>query len=202
MAPRRHIRGLVLLLSAFGCLLMAAPPVDAMSVRALSLEDLTRRADRIFLGQCLAVRETRNEAGQPVAEFRFKVVEAIKGVSGDEVTIRQLGGRNGLVPSYAVGQEVLLFLHPESLAGLTSPVGLGQGRFTVVRQGPKRDKAMAIGDGVRAGRRALRRALVASGRSTSASGVTAAEIQPDHELSIELAPLIGEVRRQVAEGAR
>jgi hypothetical protein len=154
------------------------------------------------VGQCLAVHETQNEAGQTVTEFHFKVVEAIKGVSEDQVTVRQLGGRNGLLPSYAVGQEVLLFLHPESLAGLTSPVGFGQGTFTVVRQGPNREKALAIGDGVRAGRRALKRALVASGRSTSASGVTAAEIQPDHELGIELAPLIGEVRRRVAEGAR
>lgn len=202
MAARRCIRDLVFLLSAVGCLLVAAHQVDAMSVRALSLEDLSRRADRIFLGQCLAVRETQNEVGQPVTEFRFKVVEAIKGVSGDEVTVRQLGGGNGLVPSYAVGQEVLLFLHPESPAGLTSPVGFRQGTFTVVRQGPNQEKAMAIGDGVRAGRRALKRALVASGRSTFGSGVTAAEIQRDHELGVELTPLIGEVRRHVAEGAR
>jgi hypothetical protein len=201
--PRKwRTRDLVFLLSALSCLVMAARHADAMSVRTLSLEDLTRRADRIFLGQCLAVRDTRSEVGQPITEISFKVLEAVKGVSGDTLTIRQLGGGSGLVPSYAVGQEVFLFLHPESSAGLTSPVGFGQGTFTVVRQEPDRKKAIAIGDGVRAGRRALKRALIASGGSTSASAVTAVEIQRDDEGGVELAPLIKAVRRHVAEDAQ
>jgi hypothetical protein len=34
---------------------------------------------------------------------------------------------------YQVGQELVLFLYPESQYGLTSPVGAGQGRFRVLR---------------------------------------------------------------------
>ena len=37
------------------------------------------------------------------------------------------------VPSFRPGEEVIVFLYPESSAGLTSPVGLGQGKFTVRR---------------------------------------------------------------------
>jgi hypothetical protein len=35
------------------------------------------------------------------------------------------------ITSYRVGDEVVLFLHPDSGEGFTSPVGLGQGRFRV-----------------------------------------------------------------------
>ena len=190
-----------LLLGAVACLMMSASQVGAMTARALSLEELTRRADRIFVGTCVEVRHVRSESGQPVTEITFRIIEPIKGVSADRIMIRQLGGQ--LLPRYSVGQEVLLFLHPESPTGLTSPVGLGQGIFTVLRQGPRRDKAVAIGDGVRAGRRALRRALIASGESTSdESAITSEDTQPDDGRAVELAPLIGAARRLVAEGAR
>ena len=190
-----------LLLGVVGCLMMPASQVGAMTVRALSLEELVRRADRIFVGTCVEVRQVRSESGQPITEITFRIIEPIKGVSADRVMIRQLGGQ--LLPGYSVGQEVLLFLHPESPTGLTSPVGLGQGIFTVLRQGPRRDKAVAIGDGARAGRRALRRALIASGKSTSdESTITSGNTQPDDGRAVELAPLIGAARRLVAEGAR
>jgi len=95
-------------------------------------------------------------------------------------------------------------LHPESPTGLTSPVGLGQGIFTVLRQGSRREKPVAIGDGVRAGRRALRRALIASGKSTSSdeSAITSGDNQPDDGRAVELAPLISATRRLIGEGTR
>jgi len=190
-----------LLLGAVGCLMTPASQVGAMTVRALSLEELARRADRIFVGTCIEVRQVRGEFGQPITEITFRIIEPIKGVSADRVMIRQLGGQ--LLPGYSVGQEVLLFLHPESPTGLTSPVGLGQGIFTVLRQGPRRDKAVAIGDGVRAGRRALRRALIASGKSISdESAITSGNTQPDDGRAVELAPLIRETRRLIGEGTR
>ena len=36
-------------------------------------------------------------------------------------------------PRYVEGEEVVLFLYGDSRAGFTSPVGLGQGKFSVVR---------------------------------------------------------------------
>jgi len=190
-----------LLLGVVGCLMMPASQVRAMTARALSLEELTRRADRIFVGTCVEVRHVRSESGQPVTEITFRIIEPIKGVSADRIMIRQPGGQ--LLPGYSVGQEVLLFLHPESPTGLTSPVGLGQGIFTVLRQGPRREKAVATGDGVRAGRRALRRALIASGKSTSdESAIISGDTQPDDGRAIELAPLIRATRRLIGEGTR
>jgi len=201
-APRKwSARFSLLLLGTVGCLMMPASQVGAMTVRALSLEELSRRADRIFVGTCVEVRQARSESGQPITEITFRIVEPIKGVSGDRIMIRQLGGQ--LIPGYSVGQEVLLFLHPESPAGLTSPVGLGQGIFTILRQGPRREKAVAIGDGVRAGRRALRRTQIASGKSTSdESAITSGDTQPDDGRAVELAPLIRATRRLIGEGTR
>ena len=42
--------------------------------------------------------------------------------------------RSGIagVPTFHVGEEVVLFLYGESELGLSSPVGLGQGKFEVV----------------------------------------------------------------------
>jgi hypothetical protein len=198
---RWSARAFFLLLGAVGCLMMPARQIGAMTARALSLEELTQRAGRIFVGRCIDVREAQGESGQPITEITFKIIEPIKGVSTDRIMIRQL--RGPLLPGYSVGQEVLLFLHPESPTGLTSPVGFGQGIFTVLREGPRRDKAVAIGDGVRAGRRALRRALIASGKSTSdQSAITSGNTQPDDGRAIELAPLIKATRRLIGEDTR
>ncbi len=63
---------------------------------------------------------------------------------GDTLTVRQFGVRQPRVqgdqalvfripgmPVYQVGQEVVLFLIADSSLGLTSPVGLSQGAFTI-----------------------------------------------------------------------
>jgi hypothetical protein len=43
-----------------------------------------------------------------------------------------------------VGQEVLLFLHGEGATGLTSPVGMAQGVFTLVRRPPGGGPDLAV----------------------------------------------------------
>ena len=80
----------------------------------------------------------------PVTTYTFSVSERIKGVTGDILTVRQFGVRQPRVqgdqalvfripgmPVYQVGQEVVLFLIADSSLGLTSPVGLSQGAFTI-----------------------------------------------------------------------
>lgn len=203
---RRHrIRRLwkaFLLVGVAGCLfLLPTRRIEAMTVRALSLEELTLRADRIFVGRCIDVRDGRSESGQPVTEATFSIVEPIKGVSGERLTIRQFRGGRGLSSGYAAGEEVLLFLHADSATGLTSPVGLSQGRFTVLRQGARRERIMAVGDGARAGRRALRKAIIPSGTSKYTSAHTSADAGRDDEHAVELAPLIRAARRIIAEAA-
>lgn len=109
------------------------------SVQEVNLEDMVRNADRIFWGQCISV-ETLNssEYGMEIRQYKFRVVEGLKGVeSGQALSIRQVygfpGGQVAGIPHYQKGQQVLLFLHGDSRLGLTSPVGMYQGTFRVVK---------------------------------------------------------------------
>ncbi|HEX4945247.1 MAG TPA: hypothetical protein VFZ34_01120, partial [Blastocatellia bacterium] len=61
--------------------------------------------------------------------------EMIKGGAAREVSFMQYGNSVtqyiAHMPKYNVGEELVLFLYPESKLGLTSPVGQGQGKFVV-----------------------------------------------------------------------
>jgi hypothetical protein len=121
------------------------PALEATMVRPLSLQEVTVRAERIFLGQVIEVREGGDEYGAPVTYVTFAVSQSLKGQVSQKLTIKQLGGHSGGgkilripgLPSYREGEEVVLFLHGTSGGGFTSPVGLGQGKYAVVRQGTK-----------------------------------------------------------------
>jgi hypothetical protein len=118
---------------------LITPLLPAVTVNTMNLPDLVERAERVFHGRCVKVEKTEQEvAGIPVIEYSFVVRRAIKGTQeGESVVFRQLQsqGPRGIadVPSYAVGDELLLFLKKESRVGLTSPVGLSQGTFAVKR---------------------------------------------------------------------
>ena len=117
-----------------------------MSVLPLDLARLTADAGTIFVGRVERVDVGRDARGLPAVWTTFAVAESLKGGAGDHVTLKQLGGgvaeaapggtetiigaRAGL-PRYAVGESVVLFVHPESALGFTSPVGLGQGCFRI-----------------------------------------------------------------------
>jgi hypothetical protein len=135
----RH--GLAAVLLATTLLVPAAS--RATTVLPLDLEGLTAAAGRIFQGRVIAVRSGRDGHGFPATWTTFAVDEALKGTAAATIEIKQLGNRGAstdgnifrvpALPSYAVGDEVILFLHPESAEGFTSPVGLGQGRFRIRR---------------------------------------------------------------------
>jgi len=133
-----------------------------MSVLPMDLSQLTRKADRIFVGRCLEVTSDLDENQIPSTYVRFQVLEGIKGVvSGETILIKEFGvfspwrslqvreGESALVPmktlrvsegEYRSGEEYLLFLYPNSDRGFTSPVGAGQGKFVV--KGMKNYKQM------------------------------------------------------------
>jgi len=131
-------RGLWCLLLTGGLL---GPVLHASQVKLVDLEQMTRRAGRIFSGRCTGARVVTDPAlGRDVTVATFHVERAIKGVTGSTVTVRMLGaaaagGRaTGLpagIPTFRPGDDVILFLYGESAQGLSSPVGLGQGRFSV-----------------------------------------------------------------------
>ncbi len=107
--------------------------------RSVNLAEMTSHAGRIIHGRVIEVRDGVHPQQQRLAVTFVKVqtVEMLKGSAAREVTFMQYGNsRNQYVahmPSYSVGEEVVLFLYPESKLGFTSPVGQGQGKF-VVRQ--------------------------------------------------------------------
>ena len=104
-------------------------------------EELTRLADRIFMGTCTSAKEkTINISGESqmiCTEYTFNILTGIKGVDGNTVKLRQLGKANGVgsiigMPNYEKGHKYIIFLRNESRYGLASPIGLGQGTFQVI----------------------------------------------------------------------
>jgi hypothetical protein len=131
--------------------LLACPPSHATVLRPLNLEEMTDRAEHIFSGRCVDVQAVRDlELEQWVTITTFVVERGVKGVSRETVTIRLLGGheperdrpRIRGMPRFHRGEEVILFLYGDSELGLTSPVGLGQGKFSVTRDKHGRSLAM------------------------------------------------------------
>jgi len=130
-------------LSACGVVLLALAPALASQVRPLNLEEMTARADRILSARCTGVKLRRDrDLDQTVTEVTFTAHRAVKGGARGAFTIRLFGdgdaaspreGSNRAASLFRPGEEVVLFLYPDSSAGLTSPVGLGQGKFLVAR---------------------------------------------------------------------
>src|SRR3989304_2696954 len=103
-----------------------------------NLAELVDHADTIVRGRVVHARV------EPHPEFpalqtvvvTLRVQETLKGQAGETFTFRQyvwdLHDRTDAA-GYRKGGELLLFLTPPSEAGLSSPVGLGQGRFRLMR---------------------------------------------------------------------
>jgi hypothetical protein len=98
------------------------------AVRELNLEGLCRSAGTIVWGVCTGV-ETQDAA----LVYTFAARRMLKGGSADTVTLRmhKAASLHARAPRFAEGQEVLLFVYPESELGYSSPVGFGQGVFMV-----------------------------------------------------------------------
>jgi len=139
------------------CVLFSFGPAQASRVRPINIEEMAQRADRIFTGRCVGVRTAFDrDLGQVVTYATFMTRRTAKGSAHGTVTIRMLGdqmddggpgrGADG-VPRFREGEEVVLFLYGDSRRGLTSPVGLGQGKFVVSKDKQGRRQALnALGN--------------------------------------------------------
>jgi hypothetical protein len=122
---------------------------DATQSRPLNLEEMTDHATTIFSGRCLHVRiESDAKLGRDVTVATFQVERSIKGNAGKTTTVRMPWASPDAfpagVPSFARGDDVVLFLYGESASGMRAPVGLGQGRFRVLTD--KQGRKIAIND--------------------------------------------------------
>ena len=145
-----------LLLRCVACLLVLpaaihAPPLMASRVKPVNLEEMTASAKTIVSGECVSVEIVRDpELGLDVASITLRVDRTVKGRADEIVTVRMIVGAgapergSGVagMPRFEPGERVILFLYGESASGLTSPVGLGQGKFTVHRDKQGREVAL------------------------------------------------------------
>ncbi|HKR32138.1 MAG TPA: hypothetical protein VJT08_16775 [Terriglobales bacterium] len=101
------------------------------------LDQLVEQSQTIVLGNVVST------AIEPHPQFRnlrtvvvtMKVEQAFKGSVGSVLVFRQflINGTDLSSSEYQPSQQLLLFLNPVSAYGLTSPVGLEQGRFRIMR---------------------------------------------------------------------
>ena len=130
-------------------LILSGFPLWGTMVVPMTLSQMTRQADRIFMGRCLDLSTELDERDFPSTYIRFEVLQGFKGVKkGETILIKLYGtermplhlleGERTIVPlkalslspvDYRENAEYLLFLYPDSSLGFTSPVGAGQGRF-------------------------------------------------------------------------
>jgi hypothetical protein len=134
------------------CFLLAAPAA-AERTRPMSLVEMTRAAGTIVVGRVTEVRVGSHPQHPrvPVTHVTVRVEETWKGAPGRELVFMQFGDASGAppdppasgrvtlvrfpdMPTYAEGEEVLLFLRRPSRADLTSPVGGRAGKLAVRRE--------------------------------------------------------------------
>jgi hypothetical protein len=127
---------------AFGALgVTFARPALASLVVAMDVDELTRRADRIVVGEILSVESAWDERHERiVSTIDVAVADVWKGSmpDGGRLRIVQPGGTVGDVemrvhglPFFAAGERAVLFLRSDKPLGTTvrhALVGLGQGR--------------------------------------------------------------------------
>jgi hypothetical protein len=136
-------------LAACGLGLAFVFPAAATSVIPLYLDEVVDTAAIAFEGVCVSNR-TEREAGTNfiVTYTTFEVRDVLKGEVASTYVIKQIGGQlpDGSkvfeiqgVPKFVAGEEYVVFLAGVSSAGFSSPIGLGQGKFSITRdaQGTK-----------------------------------------------------------------
>ena len=135
--------------------LLLVPFAEATTIQRLDLDQMVDRAGHVFRGTVLDVQTGTVEAGGaqlPTTTFVFRVEENFKGSYDKEhaiVEITMLGSTKGEVarvgdfqkvsalpelPNLRIGSDYLMLTTPESRIGLSIPVGLGQGTFSIVVQ--------------------------------------------------------------------
>lgn len=120
---------------------LIALPAQAMSVLPMYLDEIVNYSAIAFQGKVLENHSEREfKTGSIVTYTTFEVQDVLKGEVGAVHTIKQIGGslpgeihQALLVPTFKVGQGYIVFLAGISDAGFSSPIGLDQGKFDIVK---------------------------------------------------------------------
>jgi hypothetical protein len=123
-------------LAALAVILSAHPLQAQFMVLPVNLAYLTRRADIIVQGRVTDVRHESlpGYANIPTVEVTLEVEKMVRGPAGGTYTFREI--LIGVQPragkqTYQVGQRLFFFLLTPSRYGLSSPIGMEQGRFHI-----------------------------------------------------------------------
>lgn len=126
-------------LICFG-LLLASPAYAQRGALTVprNLAELVGQSERIVQGRVLFARVESHPTMRnlPTVVVTLRVEETYKGEAQELLTFRQFvwDARDRLdAARYLKGQRVLLLLNPVTKLGLTSPAGLEQGRFRLIR---------------------------------------------------------------------
>lgn len=130
----------MVVMSCLAASLMATAEVHATVVEAMSLEDMSRRADAIFIGRCVGVRAEWNlERTRIYTYVTLEVERYLKGEGEGRYTLRLLGGQVGPyrlvvpgVPRFAPGEDALVF-SAGAAARVPTVLGWSLGKFTLSR---------------------------------------------------------------------
>jgi len=111
-----------------------------------NLQQLTDRAAHIVRGNVVSARMERHpELGVPVLAVTVHVRETLKGPHQPAFTFRQFlwDYRERMTAAhYRKGDDVLLMMIAPSRYGLSSPAGMEQGRFRIIRDAEGREMAV------------------------------------------------------------
>lgn len=161
-------------------------PVQGTVLKRLNLEKLWESAGTVFYGVCTKLDSNDSDT----IIYTFSILRAFKGHSSSSVTVRMHKRASSLarVPTFRPGQEVVLFLYPESAYGFTSPVGFGQGTFHVIPG--HNGRRMVVNElnnkGLFSGMDVQRRAVATTSGHTVSSTSLPAEGPLDYEAFVEL----------------
>ncbi len=141
-----RVRRGVALLAALALLAIGSNAAMAKTIRKHNLVELMTHSDSIVVGT-VTEKTDGFRGGLPYTEITLNVGRSLKGDHGQTFSFRQFGliepratgdGRVNLMvtpsgwPTYAVGEQVVLFLHkPASKTGLRTTAALTQGKFTI-----------------------------------------------------------------------
>jgi hypothetical protein len=122
---------------------LSVAPAFGVSADPVNLADLVRKSGQIVFGTVTEVTQGIDASGLPYTQIELAVDETLRGVDAATLTFRQFGLQNesadslsrsffkltAVLPRYAEGERVMLFLTETSAIGFRTTVGFDQGRF-------------------------------------------------------------------------